>query len=679
MFLRSHPLRTAAILALIVLVVVGGWLGARAYEVYSGLHTITSVSVPTVRGEMKKVIPPIDRYHRITILLLGSDNDQKKEEAAPLTQSMIIATIDPLHDRVALLSIPRDFWVHIPDHGWAKLDLAFKYGYQSGFRGQPRGFRGGVALARYTIEKLFGVPIDYYAWVGLQGFSNVIDTFGGVTLDVQHPVLDDTYPNDIHSPDPYGERRLFIPAGWQHMDGTSALEYVRSRHGDRLGDFGRSARQQQALLALRTKLTAMNVIPRLPDLVNELKSSIRTDLSLQQLYQLDELSHAISHKSITRLVLSAPTYCRESYIDYQDALTPFWNKILPAVHALFYPLPPRPKRRHHARAGHPAAAPPASPGPSPTARPAASPTPAPPAVRALPGDLLFVRAGNLYRLHRTGTVQQLTWSGDASMPDPSPNGKQIAFVRFTVGLHKYDKYASDIWIMALPGRKQHVITHDESAVPANNIWAVWPSWTAGNQILYSSDRQWITQPPSDARPTDLAIWEMSANGANSVQLSSPWWGAGGDTDPQARPRSSQYVYVSWNYLPNNQPYSQLLLRAPGGAPVPLTPVGSQILQPAWNPSGTRLAFLRAATPGGADQLVVADLSGDRLTHQRVLASGQLAQPAFTPDGRQISFLRVNGDGFTMDLERASGGPLRVISALPSDVDARSRPVWIPGS
>ncbi|HZU13164.1 MAG TPA: LCP family protein [Chloroflexota bacterium] len=673
---RSHPARSAAVVLLIVLLVLGGWFGAKAYQVYAGLHDITSVKVPTVRGEKRVVIPPIDRYHRINILLLGSDNDQKKEEAAPLTQSMIVVTIDPLHDRVGLLSIPRDFWVRIPDHGWAKLDLAFKYGYQSGFRGEPRGFRGGVALARFTIEKLFNIPIDYYAWVGLQGFSNVIDTFGGVTLDVQHPILDDSYPNDIQSPDPYGERRLFIPPGWQHMNGSQTLEYVRSRHGDRIGDFGRSARQQQALLALRKKLTAMNVIPRLPDLVSELKNSIRTDLSLQQLYQLDELSHAIPRRSITRLVLSAPTYCAYAYVDYQDALTPYWNKILPAVHSLFSPLPraPRTAGRSSSRA-----TPTPTSGPTPTPRPAAPPTPAPSALHTLPGDLLFVEAGNMYRLRRSGTIEQLTWSGDAAMPAVSPDGKEAAFVRFTTGLHRFDKYASDIWIMTLSNHRQHIITRDESAVPANNIWAVWPSWLGGNEILYSSDRQWTSQAPSDARPTDLAIWEMGVNGVNPIQLTSPAWGAGGDVDPQARPGSSQYAYVAWNYLPNNQPYSQLMLRAPGGAPAALTPVGWQVLQPAWNPSGTKISFLRALGPGGIDQLIVADVDGSRLVHARVLATGELAQPAFTPDGREVSYLRVNGDGFTMDIERVGGGGMRVIPVLPSDVDAKSRPVWIPGS
>ena len=195
-----------------------------------------------------------------------------------------------------MISIPRDFWVPIQgvSGGYGKIDQA------SGF--------GGIALTRETIEQDFGIHINYYAWVGLSGFENVINTFGGINIDVNHPVLDDTYPNDTTGNDPYSAIRLYIPAGAQHLDGTRALEYVRSRHGDLEGDFGRSARQQQVLLALKDKITQTNFLPELPTLANELSGSVRTDMSIPTLTQFAPLLTQLNSNDIHRYILEPPQY-----------------------------------------------------------------------------------------------------------------------------------------------------------------------------------------------------------------------------------------------------------------------------------------------------------------------------------------------------------------------------------
>ena len=120
---------------------------------------------------------------RINFLILGSDNDSKfASYAAPLTQVMIVLSIDPVSHAVTLLSIPRDFWVHIPGYrynvgpggtvGWGKIDAASMLGFAS---------------AACTVERNFGIPIDHWVWVGLKGFIRVVDSMGGVTLDVTHP------------------------------------------------------------------------------------------------------------------------------------------------------------------------------------------------------------------------------------------------------------------------------------------------------------------------------------------------------------------------------------------------------------------------------------------------------------------------------------------------------------
>jgi LCP family protein required for cell wall assembly len=125
--------------------------------------------------------------------------------------------------------------------GRYKIDQAFDMGASVN-----HSFDDGVRLARQTIEQDYGIPIDRYAWIGLDGFSSVINTLGGLDIDVTHPLLDDNYPDDTgpgtHASNPYAVKRLYRAPGPQHLTGDQALEYVRSRHADLVGDIGRTQR-----------------------------------------------------------------------------------------------------------------------------------------------------------------------------------------------------------------------------------------------------------------------------------------------------------------------------------------------------------------------------------------------------------------------------------------------------
>src|SRR5207244_3132573 len=114
-------------------------------------------------------------------------------------------------------------------------------------------------------------------------------THGGIDRPVKHPILDEVHPDDLNTNDPYAYFRLYIPAGPQHLDGTKALQYVRSRHGDFLSDFGRSQRQQQVLVAIKNRVETMSAIAHVPRLVAALEGSVKTDLSVPALVQLAAL------------------------------------------------------------------------------------------------------------------------------------------------------------------------------------------------------------------------------------------------------------------------------------------------------------------------------------------------------------------------------------------------------
>jgi LCP family protein required for cell wall assembly len=262
---------------------------------------------------------PLLPGHRFNVLLLGSDNDLKFAPDAVLTQAMILVSIDPNTHDVAMVSIPRDFWVPIRGYGYQKIDVAYEV--------------GGVALARSTVESLFGVKIDYYAWVGLNGLVQVIDTLGGIDITVQHPILDEAYPDDLNTDDPYAFIRLYLPAGPQHLDGTTALQYVRSRHGDFLSDFGRSQRQQQVLLAIKNRVQSTSAISRIPQLVAALEGSVKTDFSVPAILQLAALARNIPASNIHRQVLSAPDFASTGYSPdgTQQVVYPNWDTIRPTV------------------------------------------------------------------------------------------------------------------------------------------------------------------------------------------------------------------------------------------------------------------------------------------------------------------------------------------------------------
>ena len=273
---------------------------------------------PTPTGVAPSAKPTPRAPGTFTVLLLGSDNDSKFIGDHVLTQSMIVVRFNPATKKVVMLSIPRDLWVPLSTGGIGKIDGAYSY--------------GGPGAAIATIENNFGIHIDDYIWIGLAGLVHVIDAIGGVDVVTSHPVLDDFYPKDLGSGDPYAYQRVAVMAGPQHLSGTNALEYVRSRHNDIQSDFGRSERQQQVLLALRAKATGIKA-EDVPSLAASLKGQIKTSMNLQRIATLLPIVGSLDLKNIQQIVLLAPyTHgcgCPLGYV------VPVWGQILPLVHQYF--------------------------------------------------------------------------------------------------------------------------------------------------------------------------------------------------------------------------------------------------------------------------------------------------------------------------------------------------------
>jgi polyisoprenyl-teichoic acid--peptidoglycan teichoic acid transferase len=254
-----------------------------------------------------------------TLLLLGSDSDSKFK-GDYLTQSMILTRVDPVSKHVTMLSIPRDLWVQLCTGGYGKIDQSFLH--------------GGAQCAIQTVEKDLHVHVDYYAWIGLQGLVSVLNDVGGVNVIANNPVMDDYYPADLSGGNPFDYQRILVLPGAQHMNGTLALEYVRARHDDAYGDFARSQRQQQILIALRAKTKHLSLAD-VPNLAASLGSDFQTNMSIVQVSGLLPIAGSVPLSSITQVVL-LPPYTSSEFVDSQDALKPNWGLIRPEV-AKYFP------------------------------------------------------------------------------------------------------------------------------------------------------------------------------------------------------------------------------------------------------------------------------------------------------------------------------------------------------
>jgi LCP family protein required for cell wall assembly len=277
------------------------------------------------------------------ILLLGSDNDGKFAFPNILTQVMMVLHIDTVKNTISMVSIPRDSWVAVPEvGGMHKIDQAFLLGAQ-----RDETFEGGVRLARLTIEQDYGIAIDRYAWVGLDGFAKVIDTLGGVDIDITHPVVDDIYPDDssMDSNNPYAYTRLYLVPGPQHLSGEQTLQYIRTRHSDQIGDIGRTERQQQVLQALKLKLASSDVIGSIPQFLLNLHTKFYTDLSEQEMLTMADYGRTLSSNAIHHITLG-PGQDKQDYGDLatiydpalaanQDVIIPHCENIQPVINHIF--------------------------------------------------------------------------------------------------------------------------------------------------------------------------------------------------------------------------------------------------------------------------------------------------------------------------------------------------------
>ncbi|SEH38998.1 LCP family protein [Selenomonas sp. KH1T6] len=237
---------------------------------------------PTVAKEKKEEL--LTAKDKSTIMIMGVD---ERADDVGRSDTLMIATIDPKLDQAALLSIPRDTRVKIKGHGYDKINAAYAY--------------GGERLTQDTVEEFLGVNMDHYIIVNVKAFQRIIDALGGVDIDVEKRMYyEDPWDDD-------GGLLIDLRPGLQHMDGKTAVTYVRYR--DEEGDIGRIKRQQAFMKACMEKVTSPAIIPKLPSVIAEVFESVKTDLSVRQLLEFaGSLNKAKGNGLKTEMVPGRPLY-----------------------------------------------------------------------------------------------------------------------------------------------------------------------------------------------------------------------------------------------------------------------------------------------------------------------------------------------------------------------------------
>ncbi|KUG04973.1 cell envelope-associated transcriptional attenuator lytr-cpsa-psr, subfamily m [hydrocarbon metagenome] len=218
---------------------------------------------------------------RTNILVLGVDARPGDENAR--SDTMLLISIDPKLDKAAVISIPRDTRVDVPGSPLDKICTA--------------NYAGGPEYAVEIVEDFMNINIDYYVEADFNGFKEVIDTIGGVTINV---------PQRMYKP----SEGIDLYPGTQKLDGYKALAFVRYR-GYEFGDIERAGHQQEFLIALADELLKPKTITKLPTLIKEVRSFVKTDIGLTQMLRMASWAPGFTSSSIVTQTL--PGYFYDVY------------------------------------------------------------------------------------------------------------------------------------------------------------------------------------------------------------------------------------------------------------------------------------------------------------------------------------------------------------------------------
>jgi len=302
---RRKTVVLAAVFALCVALIATAGAAASYRSVQHGTSLISEFEQLPVIADMRRMVfgedavaaglstSKNDQYLNVLILGIGGAG----HDGSLLTDTIILASVDMKEKKVGMLSIPRDLAYPIGNNQYEKINVVHAY------EEQDHPGEGSIRTAE-KLSAFLDVPIDHVIRIDFRGFEALVDTIGGIKVNVENSFTDSSYPAGDNE-----WQVVSFKKGLQQIDGARALKYTRSRHGNNGegSDFARSRRQQLVIEAIRDKLISLNTLAdpgKLAKLYSTITNNIQSDMSPWDVIRLAPLAEQFSSKNITNHVLT---------------------------------------------------------------------------------------------------------------------------------------------------------------------------------------------------------------------------------------------------------------------------------------------------------------------------------------------------------------------------------------
>lgn len=273
---RRRRLLLIVIILFLLLISFGAYSVFNTYKAASGSYDDLGRDKSDLREN-----PVTISEQPVSILLMGVEDYSSGGESGR-SDTLMVATFNPDDKQLKLLSIPRDTLVEI-----AGRDMKDKITHAYAF--------GGKEMTIETVENFLDIPIDYYASVNFDAFKNIVDIFGGITVDVP-------FDFEQNSDDRVAEKLQFYE-GEMELDGRYALAYARMRLQDPRGDIGRNERQQQVVKAIIDEAMSVSTITKIDDLAEEIGGNVETNMKISEALGFYKQYSDFGVKNIDKLIL----------------------------------------------------------------------------------------------------------------------------------------------------------------------------------------------------------------------------------------------------------------------------------------------------------------------------------------------------------------------------------------
>ncbi len=297
--------RTVFVFLLIILIGGAFYFASKSKSAFDPVSIVSTVAASNLKEE----------DGRTNILILGMDRRTTGNVQSILTDTLVVISLGKIEGDVVLISLPRDLWVKSTKSGSQKINALYYY--------------GGATDTAQAVEDTLGIPIHYYAVVDFNIFKDTINILEGIDVDVKTAFEDFYYPIEGRENDTCGKpqeeideagsvcpvdicscryEHLKFEAGMQKMDGETALKYARSRHGnnDEGTDFARAKRQQQVILAVKSKALSLKTLAnptKLKDLYDSYAENVDTNIGLSEAQSFFSLSQQVDFSNVRSIVL----------------------------------------------------------------------------------------------------------------------------------------------------------------------------------------------------------------------------------------------------------------------------------------------------------------------------------------------------------------------------------------